>query len=557
MDELCGVRVMKKENILSARRLLCILFAFAALFVICSVRVSAEDLVTIRTTTDNALEYSEYAQSFNRKYLEVNLRFRANTHISDKLTVVFAAPEGFSFDKEGERTKQKKTVELRDTVDVNCRLFPQEKIDADEDRYLSVTVICGSSKKTSKLKVRLLYSSDSYTATYNSFSGSMDFMFSERMFEEPADKYNNSLALASFAMAASAYSSDSTEENYTKMMRRDENIRAFFKDLGFKGYKCSKYSKPLDDAGNSCAYAMAYKEAEIDGEKAVIVGVAVRGGGYGAEWSSNFCVEGGSTNEHLGFAGAGHRIARAAEKYISNLPEKTKGYKVYIWISGYSRGAAASNIAAAALSSGHDVYAYTFATPATVKGDKKDYKNIFNIVSKEDPVPQIPLKAWGYTRYGRDIYTNIEDADAVENVKKFYEETTGDAYNDPVSHSKDVEKFAELMYGYAPTSEIYRKYYQNELVSYIADACREKEGFGQGMSAYKFAGVMEQCYLAAVLDGAELPAIYIDLNIFTREWFVVIGDKKIGADAFNDLFDAHYPESYLGYLSQCAVSEEV
>ncbi|MBQ4486356.1 MAG: hypothetical protein II936_05050, partial [Oscillospiraceae bacterium] len=115
----------------------------------------------------------------------------------------------------------------------------------------------------------------------------------------------------------------------------------------------------------------------------------------------------------------------------------------------------------------------------------------------------------------------------------------------------------ELMYGYAPTSEIYRKYYQNELVSYIADACREKEGFGQGMSAYKFAGVMEQCYLAAVLDGAELPAIYIDLNIFTREWFVVIGEKKIGADAFNDLFDAHYPESYLGYLSQCAVSEEV
>jgi len=54
-----------------------------------------------------------------------------------------------------------------------------------------------------------------------------------------------------------------------------------------------------------------------------------------------------------------------------------------------------------------DVYAYTFATPNNTYYSKEfvnGYTNIFNIVSKDDIVPSVPLSAWGFGRYGNTYY---------------------------------------------------------------------------------------------------------------------------------------------------------
>ena len=92
-------------------------------------------------------------------------------------------------------------------------------------------------------------------------------------------------------------------------------------------------------------------------------------------------------------------------------------------VTGHSLGAAVANLLAEHLIScdntNHcpgsrkieDIYAYTFATPKTVKNKPgKDYKNIFNILNNNDIVPLVPTNIlalnWadnGWTRHGRDF----------------------------------------------------------------------------------------------------------------------------------------------------------
>ena len=51
------------------------------------------------------------------------------------------------------------------------------------------------------------------------------------------------------------------------------------------------------------------------------------------------------------------------------------------------------------------MYAYTFASPATTlnaQAHDARYANIFNIANPSDIMPYLPLRTWGYERYGID-----------------------------------------------------------------------------------------------------------------------------------------------------------
>ena len=59
-----------------------------------------------------------------------------------------------------------------------------------------------------------------------------------------------------------------------------------------------------------------------------------------------------------------------------------------------------------AVASRDRVYAYTFASPATTlnrAAHDERYGNIFNIINPADIMPSLPLRAWGYERYGVDL----------------------------------------------------------------------------------------------------------------------------------------------------------
>lgn len=114
--------------------------------------------------------------------------------------------------------------------------------------------------------------------------------------------------------------------------------------------------------------------------------------------------------------------------------EHCKGYIPYnnisnpiFLVTGHSLGAAVANLVANHLDSCEDtnccsgsrtvddVYAYTFATPKTVKNKQgNEYQNIFNILNNNDVVPLVPTNIlalnWGdngWTRHGRDFHITM------------------------------------------------------------------------------------------------------------------------------------------------------
>lgn len=154
----------------------------------------------------------------------------------------------------------------------------------------------------------------------------------------------------------------------------------------------------------------AFGERQISETESVIVCV-VRGGNYKQEWASNFTV--GHDPLHKGFTDAATVVSGALKDYILAMPE---GKKVSVWISGFSRGAAVTNMTAYFLDNAaekgelgavkpENIYAFCFEAPQPSReanpGDEQAlYRNIFSFVNEIDPVTKVAPSAWGYKRYG-------------------------------------------------------------------------------------------------------------------------------------------------------------
>lgn len=137
--------------------------------------------------------------------------------------------------------------------------------------------------------------------------------------------------------------------------------------------------------------------------------VTVRGGGYMDEWGGNFDL--GTKDEHQGFNEAALQVRDGIKKYVEKYKDKLP-YELKVWISGYSRGAATTNLVAKMLDDGaiegltrDNIYAFCFECPQNttktqsyVESDK--YKNIVSIVNSVDLVPKVAMSGFGFKRYG-------------------------------------------------------------------------------------------------------------------------------------------------------------
>lgn len=206
-------------------------------------------------------------------------------------------------------------------------------------------------------------------------------------------------------------------ELYNQLMRL--GFKSIQSDFNLENYK-SSYK---DSDGNNASFTLAYKKVIQNDTIKYLTLVVIRGTDT-VEWKGNMNIMGDTYNpdckEHYSFKSAEECIKANLLDYL----EKNGITNTDIVITGHSRGATVGNLLAKELSDMNDnsiindVYAYTYATPnSTLYADENGleisngnkYDNIYNHCFTDDFVPQVPLKLWGYNKFGTTFTTNAEE----------------------------------------------------------------------------------------------------------------------------------------------------
>ena len=299
------------------------------------------------------------------------------------------------------------------------------------------------------------YAPDNRFETKPHFTG--DIYFSQGYFEHSSYEYDPHLATASFCLAVSTYPDygNYDEEWYTGQSKFIKNT---LETIGFNSFTTN--SDYLETARmDSIGLAVAKKEFA----NYTLIAVAPRSGGYYREWANNMHLGDGSKSDymHEGWYNAANKMIDFVIDYVN---EQEVTGRVKLWMTGFSRGGATTNVAAGLVDSRldkgekllgdkasltkEDVYAYTFEAPQGANVNSKTiklpkdalYGNIFNIVNPNDVVPKVAMAEYGFTRFGIDkfITTKFYDPENYESnrniFKKLYALTN---QNDEITYSAD------------------------------------------------------------------------------------------------------------------------
>ena len=296
--------------------------------------------------------------------------------------------------------------------------------------------------------------------------GRWNFEYNDKWFCQSASIYNHKLARLSLGMAVSSFRPNldpDAKENPA------DHLHKFLEGCQFTGLRTDDYDK--NPSLYTVSTVMRHKYLTDDQGDFVLIAVGVCGGGYSNEWMSNFTC--GDGMDHLGFSSAAEEVFDRLFGYIasSNLTKE----RIKIWVAGFSRAAAVSNIFAAKLIDtdlfdNDNVFAYTFATPRTTKKPNNgEYPNIFNICGKMDPVTQVAFADWGFNRYGITLYTPSQETDSEYNLmaaraNKVHSEHFGLDFFNNVEWDTRLRLFLNYLLKIAPTSSVYSKYMQSSFV---------------------------------------------------------------------------------------------
>ena len=292
--------------------------------------------------------------------------------------------------------------------------------------------------------------------------------FDDSWFTGNPSEYSHQIARVSLLMAVSA-----VRDLNVPAENRDQRVWNFLSGAGFTDLRSDGYSE--ETAANTVSTVIGQKKI---GDMTLIA-VAICGGNYKKEWAGNMDV--GSDLRHEGFRIASEKVQQRIRDY---LEEEELNGKLRLWISGYSRAAAISNITAADMTDSglfNGVFAYTFATPRTTREkNKKEYDNIFNIVGANDPVPMIPLADWDYSRYGRDLFTPAQETDGrfLEKKQKADDialKLTGKPFRNSPPINNTLRIVLDYIYAIVPTPESYVRSMQPAAISVMNNTDSEQQ----------------------------------------------------------------------------------
>lgn len=225
-----------------------------------------------------------------------------------------------------------------------------------------------------------------------------------------------SMATATYAICLAAMGSYVSVHN-EDWAKSDKNLKAIYKKLGFKHYYSNEGFK-VEPSTDSIGVGFASKKYK----DSTVIAVGIRGAGYMGEWGGNVNV--GKTGEHSGITIAANTVIDELKQYIAD--NNIKG-NIKIWMTGYSRGAGVTNLAAARIDEGalkgtkvklqkKDMFAYCFE-PLAAGLESNDltnprYDNIWCFINPNDIVPKLVMKEFGFGQYGKKYYyPNIRETE--------------------------------------------------------------------------------------------------------------------------------------------------
>ena len=336
--------------------------------------------------------------------------------------------------------------------------------------FASLGIVIGVAGGSVPVKGAPSYEVQKHTFTYapdNRFEGKPhftgDIYFSQSYFEHSSYEYDPHLATTSFILSITTYPDygNYDEEWY---ITQPKFIKGALETIGFNSFITNDdylQTARMDSIG----LAIAKKEFP----DYTVIAVAPRSGGYYREWANNMHLGDGSKSDymHEGWYNAANKLIDFVINYVNDYDVSGR---VKLWMTGFSRGGATTNIAAGLIDSRldngekllgtkaslskEDVYAYTFEAPQgantnskTIKLPKDEiYGNIFNIVNPNDVVPKVAMAEYGFTRFGIDkfITTKFFDPKNYESNRRVYKKL-----HDLINQSDEVKYSADDfgMYG--------------------------------------------------------------------------------------------------------------
>lgn len=342
-------------------------------------------------------------------------------------------------------------------------------------------------------------------------------------------------------------------------------LKNLMSDLGFTySEEYSHYPVPEYD---SIGYGIGSKTiTSPSGEEATLIMVAIRGSGYGVEWGGNFRV--GTGIDHEGFSLAADQVINGIKNYLTAHHEQFQS-TIKIWISGYSRAGATTNLVAAYLDDGFveqlkpdNVYAFCFECPQNTTNNQASnvkYDNIVNIVNPIDFVPKVAMSAWDYSRFGTtyclpSYESTANYLDLMNNMRTHYRSIVSYASDsikdtiadEAVGQASTLDAFFELLASKIGTTDVYCADYQQDMIEIFANSL----GGGDADPSYTRLGLT---LLKMIIQEPQIIGSTLGL-------FVTIDDKDItNRDQLIELLEggfntngraarAHYMELCLAWL---------
>ena len=382
----------------------------------------------------------------------------------------------------------------------------------------------------------------------------IDVPYSDDWFRQDATVYNHDLARASLGLAVSAFRPGRNDD----ISFKPEFVQNFLSQAGFSRFRDDDYDRP--SGRYTIASGIASKTIEDEDGPFTLIAIGVSGQGYGDEWLSNFSI--GDGDIHQGFEDASDDIYDRLWGYIAeNHIERP--FKV--WVTGFSRAGAISNIFAASLEQddllrAEDVFAYTFATPRTVKDTESGrHDNIFNIVGAVDPVPQVPFQDWGFDRYGTTFYTPSQETSsrwysAEQRANEVYRSIVGfDTWSNPVINTQ-IKVLTEYLLEICPDNSTYSKYLQNEV-------CEMWKHSHSPIDLMKtLIEVSENSNLITPENEAEANSL-LDYALYSSLEYLFYSDRMVyledRASVTMNIMHEHTPEVYISWMFSDTPPEEL